>query len=400
MIIDICTGFHHQFRRAKMSLEKAQSLINEVKNPATGKPLSDEGRIVEVNSNESQVQITYKRDGISPKEKREIEDSFIQKLDGLFEEDNIFIKTVSDDSRDVYGKPTGEQSAPKKEQPATLQAGHGPSLPQKKRVPNVGKVYAISSGKGGVGKSTVTANLAVALTKLGHKVGVIDADIYGPSMPMIMGKRGEKPAATEDKKIKPLEAHGLKFISFGLFINENDPVIWRGPMLGGVLNQFLFDVNWGELDYLLIDMPPGTGDMQLSLTQLTDIDGAFVVTTPQDVALLDSRKGLEMFRQVKVEVLGIIENMSYFVCDNCGESHDIFGSDGPKSMENETSVPLLGRIPLEKSLREASDTGEPYLAKDEFKDRVPFKSYLDIAEKVAKIGKGEKKSSFFNKLFN
>ena len=185
-----------------------------------------------------------------------------------------------------------------------------------------------------------------------------------------------------------------------MFIKENDPVIWRGPMLGGVLNQFLFDVDWGELDYLLIDMPPGTGDMQLSLAQLTDIDGAFVVTTPQDVALLDSRKGLEMFRQVKVEVLGIIENMSYFVCDNCGESHHIFGSDGTKSMENETSVPLLGRIPLEKSLREASDKGKPYLANEEFEERIPFKSYLDIAEKIAKIGSGEKKSSFFNKLFN
>lgn len=385
-----------------MSLEKVENLIKQVKNPSTGVSLSEENRIVDIQTNGDQLMVTYKRDGISPQEKRVVEDEIINKVGEFYKADAVYVKTVSKDSSDILGKSssTSAPSQPKQEKPATLQAGHGPSMAQKKKVENVGKVFAISSGKGGVGKSTVTANLAVALTRLGHKVGIIDADIYGPSMPMIMGQRSGKPAATEDKKIKPLEAHGVKFISFGLFIKENDPVIWRGPMLGGVLNQFLFDVEWGELDFLLIDMPPGTGDMQLSLTQLTDIDGAFVVTTPQDIALLDSRKGLEMFRQVKVEVLGIIENMSYFICDKCGESHYIFGSKGPESMESETEVPLLGRIPLEKSLRESSDQGVPYMAKDEFKEGEPFKSYLAIAEKIAKIGKGAEKSSFFSRIFS
>lgn len=378
-----------------MSIEEVKNLINNVKNPITGKSLGEEQRVIEVQTENGKLMVTYQRDGISPEQKREVEKQIIDSVAKYYEPKTIFVKTVSTDSRDVLGKKTQAE-----EKPATLQAGHGPSHAQKKRVPGVGKVYAISSGKGGVGKSTVTANLAVALTKLGNKVGVIDADIYGPSMPMIMGQRNEKPAATEDKKIKALEAHGVKFISFGLFVKEKDPVIWRGPMLGGVLNQFLFDVQWGELDYLLIDMPPGTGDMQLSLTQLTDIDGAFVVTTPQDVALLDSRKGLEMFRQVKVEVLGLIENMSFFICDNCGENHFIFGSNGSNGLEEETEVPLLGKIPLEKALREASDLGKPYMSQDQYKDREPYKSYLAIAEKIAKIGKGAEKSSFFSRIFS
>lgn len=383
-----------------METEKIKNLIYQVKNPQTGKSLQEEGRITELKLEQDTCTLIYKRDGISPEQKRSIEDDVFEKIAPELGENNIIVKTVSENSNDVYKNSTTNTNAKQQAPAASLQAGHGPSLPQKKSLENVKATYAISSGKGGVGKSTVTANLAISLSRLGYKVGVIDADIYGPSMPMLMGKRGAKPSATEDKRINPIDVHGIKFISFGLFINENDPVIWRGPMLGGVLNQFLFDVEWGELDFLLIDMPPGTGDMQLSLSQLVNIDGAFVVTTPQDIALLDSRKGLEMFKQVKIDVLGIIENMSYFVCHECGTKHDIFGSGGSQNMEKETEVPTLGNIPLERSLREASDKGVPYMSDETHKDMAPWKSYLEIAEKLVKISKGEKKTSFFSKLFN
>jgi len=369
--------------------------IGQLKNPLTKKTFVEESRLIEHSFTDTECLIVYRRDGMSPQDKRVVEEQMYSLLVPNYDEDNITIKTVSQGSQDVLGK----EPAPKKT--AQLQTGHGPAGATKKRVPNVKKVIAISSGKGGVGKSTVTVNLAITLARGGAKVGVLDADIYGPSVPMLLGKRNEKPAATEDKKIIPIDAHGIKFMSFGLFISESDPVIWRGPMLGGVLNQFLFDVEWGELDYLIIDLPPGTGDMQLSLIQATDIDGTLVVSTPQDVALLDSKKGLNMFKQVKTPVLGMVQNMSYFSPPDSKEKFYIFGKGGVETSCRELGVPFLGEIPLEIELREGSDSGVPYMTNNSYEGRPVWSAYEELADNLKKQIKGDsKKTGFLGKLFN
>lgn len=369
-------------------MENTIKLLGNVKNPKTGKTLGDEERWVNAEANENgQVIITYKRDGISPQEKRQIEDDIVEALKPQYDEDKILVKTVSSSEAPSAQKPTAAH--------ANLKVGHGVNG-NKKRIPNVKKVIAVSSCKGGVGKSTVSVNLALSLKKLGNKVGILDADIYGPSLPLLLNKKGVKPEATEDKKIRPLEAYGLSFISFGLFIDESDPVIWRGPMLGGVLNQFFFDTKWDELDYLIIDLPPGTGDTQLSLVQNTEVDGVVVVSTPQSVAIADTIKGLKMFQQVNTPVLGMVENMSYFSPDGKEEKYYIFGKDGVKNISTELEVPFLGQIPLEMVMREGGDSGKPYMADDTYKDNEGYASYMDIAEKVAKIGK---EKGFFGKLF-
>lgn len=317
----------------------------------------------------------------------------------------MLIKTTSSQSQDVFkalDNKTQINPSPQKEAPkAELKVGHG-TVGNKKAVPGVGKIIAIGSGKGGVGKSTFTANLALSLASRGHSVGVIDADIYGPSLPMIFGKRDEKPRSNSEKKIIPVEAFGIKFMSFGFFINEGDPVIWRGPMLGGVLNQFLFDVDWKGTDYLLIDLPPGTGDIQLSMIQNSNVDGAIIISTPQDVALLDAKKGLEMFKKMNLPIIGMVENMSSFVCDSCGKEHFIFGKGGVAKAVEQLETKLLGQIPLELELRTGSDIGEPYMAQEKFKGRPVWKSFLAVTDKVEDFFKphipNNKQPGFFSKV--
>ncbi len=377
--------------------DKIKNLIRTIANPATGMTLGAEERITEVKIDGENILIKYDREGISPAQKRIIEDSIYGLLKADFEEDNITIMTVSKDSKDVFSG-TAAPAAPKKEQ-AAIKTGHGPVGANKKRIPNVKNVLAVSSCKGGVGKSTVSVNLAMSLKNQGYKVGILDADIYGPSMPMLLGKRDAKPEANKDKKILPIESFGLKFISFGLFIQEDDAVIWRGPMLGGVLNQFLFDVDWGELDYLIIDLPPGTGDMQLSMVQATEVDAAVVVSTPQEVALLDTRKGMKMFEKVNVPILGMIENMSYFVPDdNLDKKYFIFGEGGVKKACTELKADFLGEIPMEIALRVGSDTGIPYMSSSEHEGRPVWKSYMDLATKVDTKMNGKEKKGFFSKI--
>jgi ATP-binding protein involved in chromosome partitioning len=230
-------------------------------------------------------------------------------------------------------------------------------------VPGVAHVIAVASGKGGVGKSTVAANLALALAGLGHRVGLMDADVYGPSIPLMLGLH-ERPQSTEDKRIIPLEAFGIKVISLGLFIEDKTPVIWRGPMINKLLVQFLREVEWGELDYLVLDLPPGTGDAQLTITQQVALAGGVIVTTPQDVALLDVKRGVTMFQQVNAPVLGVIENMSYHVCSGCGERAELFGHGGGAAMAAQFNIPLLGEIPLVRDIREAGDAGKPLVVAD------------------------------------
>ena len=237
-------------------------------------------------------------------------------------------------------------------------------MPERQPIPGVKNLVAVASGKGGVGKTTVAVNLALALTKLGNKVGLLDADVYGPNVPIMLGSQGE-PLATPAQKIIPVQAQGLKMISMGLLNPGDKPVIWRGPMLHSVITQFLRSVEWGELDYLVIDLPPGTGDVQLTLIQTVAVTGAVVVTTPSTVALADVRKAIEMFRQVNVEVLGVVENMSTFACPHCGKPVDIFGHGEGAKTAIEYGVPVLGEIEIDPRIRLGGDTGKPVAAQGE-----------------------------------
>lgn len=233
----------------------------------------------------------------------------------------------------------------------TAQAGPQP-------IPGVKSIIAIGSGKGGVGKSTVTSNLAVALARAGRRVGLLDADIYGPSQPRMMGVSG-RPASPDGQHIEPLHAHGVTVMSIGLMLKEGEAVVWRGPMLMGAMQQMLQQVNWGELDVLLIDLPPGTGDVQLSLCQKAAVDGAIIVSTPQDVALLDARRAIDMFNKLKAPVLGLVENMSTYVCPNCGHEAHLFGHGGVAAEARDLGLPFLGELPLELETRLAGDSGRP-----------------------------------------
>jgi ATP-binding protein involved in chromosome partitioning len=234
-------------------------------------------------------------------------------------------------------------------------------MPERQPIPGVKNLVAVASGKGGVGKTTVAVNLALALVKLGNKVGLLDADVYGPNVPIMLGSTTE-PMATAQERIIPVDAQGLKMISMGLLNPGDKPVIWRGPMLHSVITQFLRKVEWGELDYLVIDLPPGTGDVQLTLIQTVAVTGAVVVTTPSVVALADVRKAIEMFRQVNVEVLGVVENMSTFSCPHCGKSVDIFGHGEGTKTANEYGVPVLGEVEIDPRIRIGGDTGKPVAA--------------------------------------
>lgn len=240
---------------------------------------------------------------------------------------------------------------------APTQATQGNPAAQEAVLPGVKHIIAVASGKGGVGKSTVSANLSVALAQTGARVGLMDADIYGPNIPMMMGV--PEPPEKEGDKIKPAEAHGVKIMSMGFFVPEETAIVWRGPMVHTAIQQFFRDVLWGELDYLLVDLPPGTGDAQLSLSQIVPLTGVVTVTTPQEVALYDVRKGLMMFKKVNVPLLGVIENMSFFVCGHCGERTEIFSFAGGERAAKKFEIPFLGRIPLDPAIREGGDAGMP-----------------------------------------
>jgi len=249
----------------------------------------------------------------------------------------------------------------------------------KQSVPGVANIVAVSSGKGGVGKSTVAVNLAISLSKFGARVGLLDTDMYGPNVPIMVGINQEP--LVRGQKLLPHQAHGLKVMSLG-FLNRGDkPVVWRGPMLHTAVRQFLYDVEWGDLDYLIVDMPPGTGDAQLSLAQLVPVQGAVLVTTPQEVAMADVRKAFNMFEQVHIPVLGIVENMSYFICSNCSARHEIFGSGGGQELATRFNSVLLGQIPLSISVREGGDLGVPIVVGAP--DSPQAAAFTQIAENVA-----------------
>jgi ATP-binding protein involved in chromosome partitioning len=274
-------------------------------------------------------------------------------------------------------RPTGSAGAPPS--PAAAQRPRAAAQPKNQRIPGVAHVIAVASGKGGVGKSTTAANLALGLKALGLKVGLLDADIYGPSMPKLLGIHG-KPRLLENRILEPMEAYGLKVMSIGFLVEEEAAMIWRGPMVMSAITQMLREVAWGDLDVLVVDMPPGTGDAQLTMAQATPLAGAVIVSTPQDLALIDARRGVSMFKRVEIPILGIVENMATFVCPHCGQESHIFGHGGAREEAKRLDVPFLGEVPLNMTIRELSDAGRPVVAADPEGPHATI--YKDMAQQV------------------
>ncbi|MDE2577338.1 MAG: Mrp/NBP35 family ATP-binding protein [Hyphomicrobiales bacterium] len=262
---------------------------------------------------------------------------------------------------------------------APQRAAAAPAAQPGSAVPGVARIIAVASGKGGVGKSTTSANLALALAGLGLRVGVLDADVFGPSMPRLFGI-AEKPQTAADGKLLPIEKFGVKVMSIGFLVEERQAIVWRGPMVMSALKQLLMDVAWGELDVLVVDMPPGTGDAQLTMAQNASLAGAVIVSTPQDLALIDARRGVAMFEQVHVPLIGIVENMSYFICPHCGERSDIFAHGGARAEAEKLRAPFLGEIPLHMAIRETADAGAPIVASDPKSPQA--QAYMAIAQDV------------------
>ena len=260
------------------------------------------------------------------------------------------------------------------------------TAPMKAAIDNIKLVVAVASGKGGVGKSTVTSNLATALAKAGHKVGVLDADIYGPSVPIMFGLQGENIVSKDGKRMEPFVKNGVALNSLGFLIPDENAAVWRGPMASRALMQVINETNWPELDLLLVDMPPGTGDIQLTMSETVKCDGAVIVTTPQTVALADADKGINMFNKVNTPILGLIENMSLFTCDNCGKQHALFGESGGVECARRHQVPVLGQLPINQKIREGGDTGQPYALNDNNEyQAVAFSLMMQLSKQVQSV---------------
>ena len=339
--------------------------LDTITEPGEGKSLVENKNIsnLVVFGNEVIVDVTISNPTLQAKKKVESE---IKKA----------ILSKVDEKIDVKGN-VKTSAAPKKEEKSTLIKG--------KKIPSIKNIIAIASGKGGVGKSTITANMAVSLSKMGFKVGILDADIYGPSMHLMFDVEKERPISVKiegHSKMKPIENYGVKLLSLGFFTNPNQAVIWRGPMASKALNQLIFDADWGELDFLLIDLPPGTGDVHLSIVQALPINGAVIVSTPQTIALADAKKGVAMFQQesIQVPVLGIIENMAYFTPEELPDNkYYIFGKDGAKHLAEDINTKFLGEIPLVQSIREAGDVGHPVALQE---NTLLEKAFTDITKEM------------------
>ena len=335
--------------------------LGGVTNPRTGHTLIEGAMIRDLAlTDDGKVRLTFLLGAQDPASLVRDVRQAIERVDGVTEV-RVDVKDPSQAQRSSSHAPPAPapnpRALPVMEPPRAAAGPQRPAPPAPVTYPNLGRIIAISSGKGGVGKSTVATNVAVALARSGARVGLMDADIYGPNVPRMMGI--DEPPPVENERIIPLEAHGVKLMSIGFMVARDAPAIWRGPIIMKVITQFLRDVVWGQLDYFLVDMPPGTGDAQLSLVQATQVHGAVIVTTPQEVAIGDALRGAKMFERVGVPVLGIVENMSYFACTHCGKPSPLFGSGGGARLAREIGVPLLGEIPLYQRVLEGGDTGQP-----------------------------------------
>lgn len=330
--------------------EEVMQLLGEISYPGFSRDIVSFGMVGDVEIQDGKARIELRISSDDDEKKQQVADEVRQILTTRGEMDEVAINMV-DPTREQAG---GDDRGPH----GGKQRGGEDPWADHHKIPNVDNVVAVASGKGGVGKSTVAANIASALQEKGFKVGFLDLDIYGPSLPTIMGIT-DQPYLTRDEQIAPLEKYGMKMMSFGNILGDDSPVIWRGPMVAKMVDQFLNGIEWGELDYLILDLPPGTGDVQLTLVQKIDVTGAVIVTTPQDLALQDVKKGANMFRKVETPVLGIVENMSYFTCPHCGEVTDVFSRGGGQKESTRLGVPLLGSIPLESAVMETSDQGKP-----------------------------------------
>ncbi len=355
-----------------MALTQADILraLELVKLPASGQSLTASGRVADILIDGGKVIFAIGIDATEAAAMEPVRKAAESAVSGLPGVSQVLVGLTADKAP--------SSAAAQARQQAQRPAPGGPT-PKAAGVPGVKQIIAVASGKGGVGKSTTTANLSVALATLGLRVGVLDADIYGPSVPKIFGITG-KPRLVSGRTLAPMEAYGLKIMSIGFLIDEETPMIWRGPMVISAITQMLREVAWGELDVLVVDMPPGTGDAQLTMAQQTPLAGAVIVSTPQDLALLDARRGVAMFKKVEVPILGIVENMSYFICPECGTRSDIFAHGGARHEAERLGVPFLGEVPLAMPIRETSDSGRPIVASDP--DSAHAKAYLAIARQV------------------
>jgi ATP-binding protein involved in chromosome partitioning len=339
-----------------------------------GAPLPSTGKLSEIVATDGKVFFSITVDAGTVEEwetVRERAERAVRALPGV---ESVMVALTAERAAGAALRP---QAAPPRARAHAAPGGHG--APSPAGVPGIAAIIAVASGKGGVGKSTTAVNLALALHELGLKVGILDADIYGPSMPKLLGIR-ERPESAGGNRLRPIERHGMPVMSIGFLIEEETPMIWRGPMVMSALTQMLREVEWGTLDVLVVDMPPGTGDAQLTMAQQVPLKGAVIVSTPQDLALIDARRGIAMFRRVNVPVLGIVENMSTFVCPHCGTRSDIFGHGGARREAERLGVPFLGEVPLDIAIREKSDAGSPVVSAGA--DNPHAQYYRDIAVRV------------------
>lgn len=366
----------------EVSVAKIEETLHKVLDPISGKNIIDAGMVTGLQTKDGHVAFAVE---VDPAKGSEMEPLRKQAEEAVFAMEGVLTATVvltaeakastTDHGHDHSHGPANSQNT-QPGQPVGKPAG---GTPAPSLMPGVKSIIAVASGKGGVGKSTTSVNIALGLAAGGRKVGLLDADIYGPSMPRMMGIKG-RPESADGKTLEPMENYGVKVMSMGFLVEEDTPMIWRGPMVQSALEQMMRDVNWGDLDVLVVDMPPGTGDIQLTLAQKVPLTGSIIVSTPQDIALLDARKGLNMFRKVDVAVFGLIENMSYYVCPKCGDRAEIFGHGGAKAEAERMGMDFLGEVPLHISIRETSDAGTPIMVTDP--DSAHAKAYKAIADQI------------------
>ncbi|WP_306262631.1 Mrp/NBP35 family ATP-binding protein [Pararhizobium sp. IMCC21322] len=360
------------------TLEAVRAALSKIIDPAQGKDIISTGQVQGLGVNGERVSFILEVDpnrGSAMEPLRKAAEEAVKSVPGIVAV-NVVMTAHSGEGQ---AKPAA--AAPKSAPPGFPIKAPKPLEGASKRVPGVDRIIAIASGKGGVGKSTVSSNLAVALAAQGKRVGLLDADVYGPSQPRMLGVSG-RPSSPDGHIILPLRNHGVTLMSIGLMTGEDEAVVWRGPMLMGALQQMLTQVQWGRLDVLLVDLPPGTGDVQMTLCQKAEVDGVVIVSTPQDIALIDARKGIDMFQKMNTPILGIIENMSSFVCTTCQTVHHPFGHGGAKAEAEKLGVPFLGEIPLDLDIRIASDGGAPIVAAKP--DSPQTKAFWDVAENLMK----------------